>query len=917
MLANYSNKSVSLKFESGTRTDGIDGGMYRIRVRERELQLPKDINVTFDNILLKYEQGDGKYIEFVGNGGILKFGNNVKFITGDSNDETTGWATVYGGSINGTSDSLSTVIINSGNFKAVYGAGTVPQTKGANVSISGGSVDKVFAGGTGNGTVTGNTIITVAGGNINCPIYGGGEGAKVTGNTKVEVTGGIFDKSLDKSVYGGGKGAEVDGKSDVNIIIDNSLGEKVLICNNVSASGTDAAGNLADNVNKTGQKNSITITSKVAGDSAKKAFLELDRLTGFDTLTLGNDLGTEYNNFTISIMKRFDSRVVDRAAEDNKREDTVNLRTVWLKLLGDWQGHIGYLNTRGKCAFTIYKDNQGTKPLLLDQLPSLDTNTANKVQLKASNDLNEMGDVMLRFTFREEKPTDDVDEFLPQKTYKSFEDGYDTGLEVQQTQTGTGADTDPVDIHFAIPPAHTVASFVEYPVVGDKVTLDEKGKKNQKILHFTYDKENEHNVLGGYVVAMPKDLVTNEAEMFKYTKTDAQFVLDGQTFSMETQALHPVKIQFKQDLTKPGTHGENNVPVYEANGFTADDAGNKKAIDIENDKYWYVAHIVCQKGDSYTFLLDVEAPVANTGTLKVVGSELDTKTDSYMYTVEVVDPSEVVAEKRPYYIIGSKTKKYLTYNGNGVDTGYYSLTATLNTANDKADVEASKSSNPKWNVDRPTTGDATGLYDNVQITKRDGGKPVPGNTPARITATIPREMVEKNKTGAVWAYAKDELNNTVKVQIPLNDYIIDVSVPMEVNVIAVKKPNGGTTELLAPTCYVVNNGTKEITAKVSGFATTPLVELKLVEKARTETFAADEISLFLKGTEGNVFTETNVLKVNQTPLEIGTLGKASDDTGRKKAFTFDAAYDVQNINMPDGFMKNTMSYHFSVVEGGN
>ena len=90
-----------------------------------------------------------------------------------------------------------------------------------------------------------------------------------------------------------------------------------------------------------------------------------------------------------------------------------------------------------------------------------------------------------------------------------------------------------------------------------------------------------------------------------------------------------------------------------------------------------------------------------------------------------------------------------------------------------------------------------------------------------------------------------------------------------------------------------------------------------MEKAKIETFAADEISLFLKGTEGNVFTETNVLKVNQTPLEIGTLGKSTDDTGRKKAFTFDAAYDVQNINMPDGFMKNTMSYHFSVVEGGN
>ena len=912
------DKTSGLIFESGTRrdTDGAAGTRYRVRMRVQTLELPKAVNVTFQNIVMKYDQGENSEIAgsqemvFVGNGGVLKFGDGVVFL--QHNDETMK-PVVYGGSVNGTNDTLSTVIINSGNFKAVYGAGTVPQTKGSKVSISGGSVDKVFAGGTGNGTVTGDTSITVAGGNINCPIYGGGEGAKVTGNTKVEVTGGIFDKSPDKSVYGGGKGAEVEGKSDVNIIIDNSAGEKTLICNNVSASGTDADGKLADNV--TGKAKTITITSKEVGDAAKKAALELNQLTGFDTLTMGNDGETENNNFMIAIKDRFDSRVVDLQAEDNNREDTVTLKTAWLKLLGDWQGHIGYLNTSGKCALTIYKGAQGTRPLLADQLPTLDKNPANKVQLKASDGTNEMGDVMVIFTFREAK-TGDTEEFLPTNTYNRFEDGYSTNLKVSQTQTGTGADTDPVEIHFAIPKAHTVASFVEYPVENGKVTLDEKGKTNQKILHFTYDKENEHNVLGGYVVALPKDLVDNETEMLKYTTTDATFANDGQTFSPATQALHPVKIKFTVNTDRPGTNGTEGT-VYEAYGVTADDTGAKKAIEIDNDKYWYVAHIVCQKQESYTFLLDVEAPVANTGTLKVVGSELDTKTDSYMYTVEVVDPSEGSQTKLPYYKLGTKTKKYLTYNGNGVEAGYYSITAALGTANDTADVEAAKSPNLKWNVDRPVIGETTGLYDTVEVTKRDGGKPVPGNTPARITATIPRELVENNKTGAVWAYAKDELNNTVKVQIPLNDYIIDVSVPMEVNVIAVKKPNGGSQELLAPTCYVVNNGAKEITAKVSGFATTPLVDLKLVEKAKIETFAADEISLFLKGTEGNVFTETNVLKVNQTPLEIGTLGKSTDDTGRKKAFTFDAAYDVQNINMPDGFMKNTMSYHFSVVEGGN
>lgn len=920
-LQAFSQTGVSLKFVSGSRSDNVDGNRYRINFEIQEMQLPKSLNVTFEDILITYDGMDGKQLAIVNNGGQLKFGTNVSFLKADAAGEKEGRPVVYGGSTSGTNDAASTVIINSGSFAAVYGAGSVPQTKGTSVTVSGGSVDKLFAGGTQTGTVTGDTVITVTGGAINCPIYGGGEGAKVTGNTKVTVTGGDFDKSSDRSVYGGGKGADVEGKSDVLITIDNSAGGKTLFCNNVSASGTDENGTLIDNVKKTGAKNTITITSKVSGDRAKKAALELDRLTGFDTLTMGNDGETENNNFMIAVNKRFDSRVVGSAQENNERDDTVILKSMWLKMMGDWQGHIGYLNTMGKCALTIYKDGNGTKPLLIDQIPTLDRNTANKVQLKASNGVNDMGDVMVTFTFREEKSGDDPNSYLPASTYAYFEDGLDTGLKVKQTQTGTGADTDFVNIIFAIPKTHTATGFVEYPVENGKVILDEKGKTNKKILHFTYDKQNEHNVLGGYVVALPKTAVANAAagnaeEMLKYTTTDSTFKTNGTSFTAQTQALNPVKIKFTQNKNAPGTNGAAGTTVYEAYGFTVDDSGNKKAIDIDNENYWYVAHIVCTDQDAYTFLVDVEAPEASAGTLKVVGSELDTKTGNYIYTVEVVDPSETSEQKLPYYMLNKRTKKYLTYNGNGVGTGYYSLTETLDKANDAADVEAGKSLNTKWNVSRPVTGEATGLYDTVEVTKRDGGKPVPGNTPARITATIPRKLVEDNRTGAVWAYAKDELNNTVKVQIPLNDYIIDVSVPMEVNVIAVKKPDGGYPELLAPACYIVNNGMKEIQAKISGFATTPQPNLKLSGKAKTDTFNADEIALFIKGTDGNTFAETNVLTLDNTPLGIGTLGKASEDT-RTKAYTFDAAYDVENINVPDGFIRNTMSYHFSVVQGGN
>lgn len=921
-LQAFAQTGVSLKFASESRSDNVDGNRYRINFEIQEMQLPKSLNVTFEDILITYDGMDGKQLTIVNNGGQLKFGTNVSFLKADAGGEKEGRPVVYGGSISGTNDVTSTVIINSGNFKAVYGAGSVPQTRGANVSISGGSVDKVFAGGTGNGTVTGDTGITVTGGNINCPIYGGGEGAKVTGNTTVVVSGGNFDNSTDKSVYGGGKDAEVEGKSDITITIDNSAGGKTLLCKNVSASGTDENGNLADNVKKTGMRNTITINSKVKNDKTKKAGLELERLSGFDTLTIGNDGETDNNNFIVSITKRFDSRTVDLAAEDNNRQDTVALKSAWLKLLGDWQGHIGILQTTGKTALTIYKDNQGTRPLLLDALPSLDQTASNKVQLKASNGDNEMGEVMLTFTFRQEKDTDHPGAYLPKRTYSYFEDGLGSGLNVMQSQTGTGADTDPVDIMFAIPPAHTVTSFVEYPVENGRTALDKRGTVNKKILHFSYDKENRHNVrtgnnvYGGYVVALPKTALADETEMLKYTVTDTTFIQDGKNFKPETEALNPVMIRFTKDMTKPGTDAEDpNDPVYEAYGWTVDANGDKKAMEIDNENYWYVAHIVCDHSENYTFLLDVEAPKADAAAVKVLGTELDSKTGNYIYTLEVTDPSEGDNLKLPYYKIG-KAKRYLNYTGNGVQAGYYAVSSVLDTPNDTADVEASKNPNTKWDVDRPVTGETTGLYDNVEITKRDGRKPVVGNTPAVVKAIISREVVEANQTGAVWAYAKDDLNNTTKVQIPLSENIIDVSVPMQVNVIAVKKSGGGTAELLAPTCYIVNNGTKQIEAKVSGFDSTPQPNLKLSDKAKTDTFNADEIALFIKGADGNTFAETNVLTLDHTPLGIGTLGKASEDT-RTKAYTFDAAYDVKNINVPDGFISNTMSYHFSVVQGGN
>ena len=122
-------------------------------------------------------------------------------------------------------------------------------------------------------------------------------------------------------------------------------------------------------------------------------------------------------------------------------------------------------------------------------------------------------------------------------------------------------------------------------------------------------------------------------------------------------------------------------------------------------------------------------------------------------------------------------------------------------------------------------------------------------------------------------------------------------------------------ELLAPTCYVVNNGTKKVKAEVNGFkTTTQAANLKLAEDKTSYT--ASEIALQLIPEKGdNAGKKTNVLSINKNPLNIGTM--STDTDGKALSYTFDAAYNVKEINVPDGWISNTMSYHFTVEKTAN
>lgn len=173
-LQNFRNENITeLIFSSGKRPEGeadIDHGYYRIRARVQRWQLPAKVKVTFQNIVLKYAQGKNaqfnhQNLVFVKNGGSLTFGDDVFFLAGDQ--DSTGYAYVFGGITDKDCPDDVDILINSGAFTAVYGGGHANGTHSGAATITIG----------GTATVT----ETLSGGNI-------GSGTRNKGDKKSIIT---------------------------------------------------------------------------------------------------------------------------------------------------------------------------------------------------------------------------------------------------------------------------------------------------------------------------------------------------------------------------------------------------------------------------------------------------------------------------------------------------------------------------------------------------------------------------------------------------------------------------------------------------------------------------------------------------------------------------------------------------------
>lgn len=781
--------------------------------------------------------------------------------------EGPGVINLYGGSKLKETTSDTSILVKSGNLGNIYGGGLKAHTGNTSIDLKGGNAKNVYGGGSGaTGSVTGNTSVTVDG---------------------IQITGG--------GIYGGGEGtgATVGGTATVTYVNQNATEHKTDTLKALSGSGTDDAGNLVANV--TGKKAII-----LKGQSRTyTGGLVVTDLAGFDTLDIGETPGTDisYEKALLIVTRRFDSEAVDPVDITKERTGLVTLHKATLFMGSATQGHIGQLKVDGVSALVVFRDGNDTVPLKVDS-NSNDIQKSAKLRLGAlkTYDIqthsysmeNKVGDRIIQFT----KTGVAADE------YAKYEDSLSTRLSVEQETVGND-----VFIKFATPISHIASGWVEYKDnTPDSLTTEDATSSTgkTKTLHINYDKENKHEVRtaqpGGYIVALPKNKV-NEAEAKNYTVIDEEFRTNG-TCSTAVAALNPVYVTFTIDQNTAGQHG-----AHAAEGIA-------NITDLDPVSNWYILHIVCEHGDPMTTVLDLDAPLKAEDAVKV---DYDSDSDSYIYELRLKDRNYEDRTKLPTTKPGEAdaNENRLSYAANGVKAGYWAFGALDGTGMTTPETEVVKQKD-KITIN-PDTNQLYGPAGVVLLA--DGVSDVTGGATAKVTVKVPKATVEAHKNEALWVYAKDAANNTVKIAIPLNENIIDVTVPMEANVIAVKKSEAGAAkELLAPELIVTNNSSKKIEVQISGFNTTQTQSnLNLVDKEINAIFQADELALFLKATGNTTFNQTNVMKVGQNPLTLGVLN-AAGTAGNTVTYTFDAGYHVNKINVPDGFIVNNLSYHFRIAQ---
>ena len=171
---------------------------------------------------------------------------------------------VYGGGKMGavedsdTSTPSTTVVINNGSVRTVFGGGQEGAVNGnTTVSVNGGTIGAealegtpyggVYGGGEGSAaTVTGSTNVTISGGDNFNNVYGGGKQALLEGNAHVTLIGG----QVRNNVFAGACMANIKGYALVDIKGSNAADADQLLIKAVYG-GNDISGSILNSSNAT------------------------------------------------------------------------------------------------------------------------------------------------------------------------------------------------------------------------------------------------------------------------------------------------------------------------------------------------------------------------------------------------------------------------------------------------------------------------------------------------------------------------------------------------------------------------------------------------------------------------------------------------------------------------------------------
>lgn len=358
----------------------------------------------------------------------------------------------------------------------------------------------------------------------------------------------------------------------------------------------------------------------------------------------------------------------------------------------------------------------------------------------------------------------------------------------------------------------------------------------------------------------------------------------------------------------------SNSPVPDANwakngtSATGNLANITVTVDTEHEGLWsgktylaiesyginnkpYYAHVRDVKGYVKTILLDVHSPIYTTEPIveQVNGGD-------YHITMTLHDPSYPEAAGsdgilHPY----TASKLYLAASAIGTTTSTEAQKAVLQNREVSVDDD-------NFVEVRVLETNETHMTSTAVITKED----------LEALGNVDMDNI------VVYLFIKDQLGNTREIAIPLSEYLIDVSIPTRVGMVAFSSDTPDTQldgKLLAPECFVINNGSNRVKAEVIGADIKGDNPIEFV--TGSDQIGEDKMWLVLSSDYSplsyqNPFGHKSISELNNSSVHVGNMSPANDKENAAY-YTFQSIYNAHEMSDTGDWSLFTMKYRFTVL----